>query len=310
MPKVHSHYENLKVERDASPTAIRVAYRTLTRRYHPDRNPGDADAARIMSTVNVAYETLSDPAKRRAHDEWIDQAERAHASAARKNGAAGAATARPHVSPFTAHVPAQPSDLPGASAPPRRPTRRALHVGLAAGLATLAVAAALIGKFALLGSAPALDVGAARAAAAASTQAPIFVRPAAAPNGRHWPDRSGYVDGYEVQNTGGQSDITIDNARNDADMFAKLMSLDGPQATPVRTFFVRAHSSFKLTGLPYGTYDLRYRNLSDGRLSRSQFFTLEEGPTTGGTHHSSMTLPLYKLRDAGLQAYGLSEAEF
>ena len=43
MPKVHSHYENLKVARDASIDDIRGAYRALTRRHHPDRNPHNAD---------------------------------------------------------------------------------------------------------------------------------------------------------------------------------------------------------------------------------------------------------------------------
>jgi curved DNA-binding protein CbpA len=75
MPKVHSHYENLKVARDASPEAIRAAYRTLTRKHHPDRHPDSAEAQRIMSVVNVAYAVLSDPAKRREHDRWIRQTE-------------------------------------------------------------------------------------------------------------------------------------------------------------------------------------------------------------------------------------------
>ena len=75
MPKVHSHYENLKVARDASPEAIRAAYRVLTRQYHPDRNPGDARAERVMAMINVAYEALSDPARKAEHDLWIQRAE-------------------------------------------------------------------------------------------------------------------------------------------------------------------------------------------------------------------------------------------
>ena len=55
-----THYDNLKVARDAPSEVIRAAYRALTQRYHPDRNP-DPEAARIMQIINRAYEVLSDP---------------------------------------------------------------------------------------------------------------------------------------------------------------------------------------------------------------------------------------------------------
>lgn len=48
MEKIHTHYDNLKVAREAPPEVIRAAYRALSQRYHPDRNPANAEAARIM----------------------------------------------------------------------------------------------------------------------------------------------------------------------------------------------------------------------------------------------------------------------
>lgn len=69
--KVHCHYDNLKVPRHASAEHIRAAYRTLAARYHPDRNPGDPEAERIMKLLNKAYEILSDPSRRKSHDDWI-----------------------------------------------------------------------------------------------------------------------------------------------------------------------------------------------------------------------------------------------
>ena len=75
MPKVHTHYDNLKVARNAPPEVIRAAYRTLSQRFHPDRNAGDEAATRIFQIINTAYETLSDPVKRKEHDEWIAKAE-------------------------------------------------------------------------------------------------------------------------------------------------------------------------------------------------------------------------------------------
>ncbi|MFM0638085.1 DnaJ domain-containing protein [Paraburkholderia metrosideri] len=67
---VHSHYENLKVSRDAPPEVIRAAYKALSMLWHPDRSP-DPRAPEIMKTINIAYETLSDPATRQLHDQWL-----------------------------------------------------------------------------------------------------------------------------------------------------------------------------------------------------------------------------------------------
>ena len=71
MAKIHTHYDNLKVSRMAPPEVIRAAYKALSQKYHPDKNAGDEKAARIMAIVNSAYETLSDPQRRKEHDEWI-----------------------------------------------------------------------------------------------------------------------------------------------------------------------------------------------------------------------------------------------
>lgn len=71
MAKIHTHYDNLKVARMAPQEVIRAAYKALSQKYHPDKNPGDEKAARIMAVVNSAYTILSDPTRRREHDEWI-----------------------------------------------------------------------------------------------------------------------------------------------------------------------------------------------------------------------------------------------
>src|ERR1700712_2610570 len=71
MGKIHTHYDNLKVSRMAPPEVIRAAYKALSQKYHPDKNPGDEKAARIMAILNSAYGTLSDIQRRKEHDEWI-----------------------------------------------------------------------------------------------------------------------------------------------------------------------------------------------------------------------------------------------
>jgi len=54
-------YKILGVSRDASDEEIKRAYRRLAKKYHPDLNPGDAEAAKKMQQVNAAYEQIKNP---------------------------------------------------------------------------------------------------------------------------------------------------------------------------------------------------------------------------------------------------------
>ena len=75
---LHTHYDNLQVKETASLEVIKGAYRHLAQKWHPDRHEPAmrAKAERITRLINAAFEELSDPVKRAAHDRWI-KAERA-----------------------------------------------------------------------------------------------------------------------------------------------------------------------------------------------------------------------------------------
>jgi hypothetical protein len=139
---------------------------------------------------------------------------------------------------------------------------------------------------------------------------PAYVRPATAPNGEDWPVVAGYVNGFPRVHANGLSQVTVDNSQNDSDVFVKLVSLDGPKAFPVRTFYIPRHGSFTLNNVTPGTYDVRYQDLNTGGRSRSEQFSLEESPTYQGTQYSTMTLTLYKVRNGNMRTYGLAEDEF
>src|ERR687885_2328121 len=63
-------YDTLGVKKNASAEEIKKAYRKLAAKYHPDRNPGDVSAEEKFKEVQNAYDTLSDPEKRKAYDQF------------------------------------------------------------------------------------------------------------------------------------------------------------------------------------------------------------------------------------------------
>ncbi|KAJ2500749.1 DnaJ-like protein xdj1 [Coemansia sp. RSA 1972] len=65
-----SYYEILEVDETATDSEIKRAYRQLAMKYHPDKN---ADGAEMFKEISHAYETLGDPSKRAAYDEFGDQ---------------------------------------------------------------------------------------------------------------------------------------------------------------------------------------------------------------------------------------------
>jgi len=63
-------YETLAVSRSATVEEIKISYRKLAMKYHPDRNPGDAAAEESFKEISQAYDILIDPDKRAAYDRY------------------------------------------------------------------------------------------------------------------------------------------------------------------------------------------------------------------------------------------------
>jgi molecular chaperone DnaJ len=70
-----NYYDVLGVSREASDEDIKKAYRKLVFEHHPDRNPHRKDADERIREINVAYEIVGDPERRRSYDRlsWGDE---------------------------------------------------------------------------------------------------------------------------------------------------------------------------------------------------------------------------------------------
>ncbi|MBT5498995.1 MAG: molecular chaperone DnaJ [Alphaproteobacteria bacterium] len=115
------YYESLGVEREANADDLKKAYRKAAMKYHPDRNPGDAEAETKFKEVNEAYEILKDDQKRAAYDRY--------GHAAFENGGAGGPGGGPTGFDFAAGFSDIFDEMFGASGGARRGGRNASSRG-------------------------------------------------------------------------------------------------------------------------------------------------------------------------------------
>ncbi|MEX3745983.1 MULTISPECIES: J domain-containing protein [Lysinibacillus] len=67
-----THYETLGVSRDATYDQIKLAYRKLSKKHHPDVSGGNKESEKIFLEVTEAYKVLKDQASREAYDARLD----------------------------------------------------------------------------------------------------------------------------------------------------------------------------------------------------------------------------------------------
>ena len=70
MASKRDYYEVLEIKRDASQSEIKKSFRSLARKFHPDKNPNDPESELKFKEVQEAYAILSDPSEKRKYDTY------------------------------------------------------------------------------------------------------------------------------------------------------------------------------------------------------------------------------------------------
>ena len=70
MADKRDYYEVLGLQKGASDSDIKKAFRKMAMKYHPDKNPGDKEAEEKFKEINEAYAVLSDPEKKEKYDRF------------------------------------------------------------------------------------------------------------------------------------------------------------------------------------------------------------------------------------------------
>ena len=349
MKKVHTHYDNLRVTRNAPAAVIKAAYRTLSQQYHPDicANP---DATRIMGILNNSYAVLSDPAKRAAHDNWIERQEEtprnnqvdeqlwAQAQAAAHATAQARSQARTHSQAYARtqnQTGSQEKPSAGRTASGQRSSRQAGQERANRKLPETIYFWPMI--FGFLKSIPRLYWSSLLIIAGLvwwdgtkkTTQALDFPRPIVeqipssnpadnsvrntsdrAPSGGYWPTIASYLDNFPIGATGGYSTLTIDNSNNNFDVYVKLADVAAPHLSATRHVFIPRHASFTMADVAEGRYELRYKNLTSGSAAKTTPFELEEIRTVEGIQFSQVTFTLYTVQNGNARMKPIRDDEF
>ena len=240
---IETHYDTLNVTRTAPREVIKASSRVLSQKYHPDRNT-DPAALQRMIRINAAWDVLSDAQRRATHDRWID------------SQTAGSEAPAPQARPDPGvDRPAMP--LP-ASWHPR-------HILIAATVVVVILLLAL-SLFNLMQAAR-IDAPAPRLTQEPVVQSagqPWKERPWEAVSAERMPH--GYL-AKDVQTMSeGRSSVEIDNVAGTQDAEVRLYR----NGRVTRSMMVHAGQRFLVEKLAPGSYVLKYKVLSDGKMHAYQ----------------------------------------
>lgn len=299
MPPSSNHYETLKVPRNASRDTIRAAYKTLARRYHPDRNSNSVESHRLMQELNASFEVLNDSARRAEHDQWLARQE---VTFFKRLSVLEKTSRWFRRQQETVVELKERIDSAWGSSTTKWLVRAGL-LGILIGLVTMSR------ELPLHGDAQSFSANAQESLALPSSS-PVYQRSTTAPNGSIWPTLAAEIPGYPIDRDDGKSIVVVDNSHNPADVFVKLVSLDDFPAKPVRHVYVPALATFECKNLRKGKYELRYQDLDSGLMSRSDAFEVVEMKTDRTVNFSLMKITLPKITDRMPPGYWISASEF
>jgi hypothetical protein len=137
-----------------------------------------------------------------------------------------------------------------------------------------------------------------------------YVRPAMAPNGIAFPETSSYLAGYQVGKNDGNTSLVVNNAKNESDVYLKLVSIDGNNSSTVRHVFVKAKTEFTLENLSTGKYEIQYLDLVAGLAGKSELFSVDQAKTDLGIKTTTLSVNLKTAVDGVLKVQNISVEEF
>ena len=307
MTQIRTHYDNLKVARNAPLEVIKASYKALSQKYHPDKYLSvkeKANAHNIMQIINQSYAVLSDPVKRAKHDEWISKTENKilNPTAIIANNSS-LNTQEQKISTIEEVTFIEKFfDWFYLIFEFARMVGFIFAIGFLIWIFWKAYDEENVEKKSVEPSAKSGTIN--------LNDKSIYVRPSKAPNGQPFPNRPAYIKGYPVVNMKGLSTITIENTQNNFDIFGKLIYLGNGQPQAVRHFFIPAGGRFIMRNVTAGNYDIRYKDLSDGQIAKSESFEVQEIDDGTGTQFSNITMTLYKVANGNMQTTPISENEF
>ncbi|AHF70172.1 J domain-containing protein [Pseudomonas cichorii] len=338
MQRTLTHYEQLKVARDATPEQIKQAYRRLAQQLHPDRNPAP-DASDRMGILNASHDVLADAQKRAAYDAQLAYEEQRAQEAylrSRQLQTAGARAASAYAAAAPATRPAQPRaaqanaapQSPGPSSRASRRKRRRSVLRWALVFMIFCGAGVWMGYDPNAGKAyvpteslPVAHTWVKPAPVHAPAEAPIgnpiklvdpaqpeCVIPDLDPMGAPWPQKAGYLKDMPLRKDNGWSQIIIDNTGGESAVYAKVTDAVGRNA--FRHAFIPAGAVFAFSKMDAGLYLLKYKMLNTGCAFASNRILLEETPMGSQVKSSVYKLTLRKLQNRNSQFSNLKNDQF
>ena len=301
--KMPNYYETLNLANSASADEIKVSYSILTKMFGADQD--------MAKELNTAISILGDVASRAEYDRQMT------AAMNKKAAQSELPVGLPQLPVFdkkksvNKKIAAKVLSIEDTIAFNQRQRdslnelRNDLSSKITAIACSIAIVACILGGIATnMDTLARLNLGFGDAAPSS------YVRPATAPNGSAFPEKSDYIAGYNIGTNQGASSLMVVNSKNDNDVYLKLLSLDAAKPTIVRHVYIKGGSDFNLENLSPGRYEIQYLDLVAGQGGKSEIFTVAESKTEIGSEVSRLSLTLKTAVDGVLRVEKVSIEEF